>query len=215
MTTPPKTPEPAATNPEFGGDYAQWQMARKTNVMRRLVKARYINNLLRFVQGPTVDVGCGAGQILERLPPGSLGIEVNPVLVRELNQRGMTVKQAQADPARLDISAAAGGSYQSLVLSHVLEHFDDAAEVLRKLLADARQLGIGNVIIVVPGQVGYGSDVTHKTFVTWDYLQQHGVLACQGYALTHHSYFPGNVAWLGKVFIYHEMMLVYRPSPGA
>jgi hypothetical protein len=38
--------------------------------------------------GPTIDLGFGAGQLLERLPEESLELEVNPHLVEEARQAG-------------------------------------------------------------------------------------------------------------------------------
>jgi SAM-dependent methyltransferase len=195
--------------PEFGAAYASKQLARKGSMLRRWVKSFYVARVLSVVRGPTLDVGCGAGQILERLPPGSAGIELNPVLVEQHQARGLDVRQAQPDAARIDLSPAAPGAFRTLVLSHVLEHFVDAHRVLGQLLADAGARGIERVVIVVPGRVGYDSDATHKTFVTRAYLAEHGVEAGAGFALAQASYFPGDAAWLGRWYVYHELMLVY------
>ena len=200
------------TKPEFGDAYAGNQLARRKSVLRRIIKSVYVANVLKLVKGPTIDVGCGAGQILERLPAGSVGIEVNPVLVEQLNARGLDVRRATPDAERIDLSAIEPGVFRSLVLSHVLEHFDNAHQVLARLLADAKVLGLERVVIVVPGLVGYRSDATHKTFVTMAYLKEHGALACEGFALRQANYFPGNAAWIGKWFIYHELTLVYERS---
>ena len=63
---------------EFGRDYALTQIDRQRNPLRKLIKSFYVSRVLKHVNGPAIDLGCGAGQILERLPPGSMGIEVNP-----------------------------------------------------------------------------------------------------------------------------------------
>jgi hypothetical protein len=199
--------------PEFGDAYAATQMARKQNPLRRIIKSFYVSSVLRHVRGRTVDVGCGAGPILERLPAGSVGIEVNPVLVSQLKAQGLDVRTATPDPTRIDLGAVAGERFQSLVLSHVLEHFDHADKVLRQLLADAAGLGIDTVVIVVPEWVGYQSDATHKTFVTMDYLTKANVLSCEGFRLQHNTRFPSNTSWAGRYFIYNELMLVYRREP--
>jgi hypothetical protein len=130
-------------------------MNRQQNPLRKLVKLFYVLRVLRHVQGPSLEAGCGAGQILARLPPG---------LVRVAKNRFMT-----------------------LVLSHVLEHIDRADQVRRQLLRDCAQLGISNVVMVVPGGTGYWSDPTPKTFVTMGYLESHQLLACKGFKLAHHA----------------------------
>ena len=57
---------------EFGRDYARSQIDRQKNPFRKLIKSFYVSRILQHVDGPAVDLGCGAGQILERLPVGSV-----------------------------------------------------------------------------------------------------------------------------------------------
>lgn len=199
---------------EFGDRYASRQMARRQNPLRRVVKSFYVGHLLRFVRGRGLDVGCGAGQILERMPAGSVGIEVNPVLLDDLRARGLDVRPALPDPRRIDLSSVAGERFDTLVLSHVLEHFDHADRVLAQLLDDAAALGVDTLIVVVPGWVGYRSDDTHKTFVTSDYVEVAGLRLHAGFALQATRYFPGNAPWIGRLFPHHELMLVYRREAG-
>jgi putative flippase GtrA/SAM-dependent methyltransferase len=200
---------------EFGDRYAESQLARSENPLRKRIKRFYLDRMLRYVRGPTLDVGCGAGQLLELLPPGSAGLEVNPVLVKQLAARGLYVSQVAGASDRIDLGDAPTGAFRTLVLSHVLEHFDQAGAVLRRLLKECALRGFERVIIVVPGQVGYNSDSTHKTFVTVDYLEREGLLSESGFQVSHRSWFPGNVAYLGKLFIYHELMLVYDRTDDA
>lgn len=200
---------------EFSREYAVRQLARRQHPLRRAVKRLYLDNLLRFVNGRTLDVGCGAGQLLERLPTGSVGIEVNPALVAHLNGCGLDVRAARADGERIDLSAVAAERFETLVLSHVLEHFDHADRVLADVLHGASTLSANTVVVVVPGWVGYRSDPTHKTFVTIDYIRQTGLDACAGFELQETSFYPGNAAWLGRLFVYHELLLVYRRTATA
>jgi len=78
---------------DYGADYAEQQLSRSRHPLRRLIKGFYLRNLLSDVVGPTIDFGCGAGQILERLPEGSIGFEANNHLVSALNEKGMILKQ--------------------------------------------------------------------------------------------------------------------------
>ncbi len=194
---------------EFGERYAAAQFARRENPLRRRIKQFYLDRILAHAVGPTLDVGCGAGQLLEQLPAGSMGLEVNPVLVAELAARGTRVSQAAANPDRIDLGECANGAFRTLVLSHVLEHFEHAGQVLAALLQDCAERGIERVIVVVPGKVGYDSDSTHKTFVTLDYIERENLNSGAGFKLLHQSYFPGNFKAVGRLFVYHELMLVY------
>lgn len=191
--------------------YYRQQIKRQRNPLRKLVKSFYVARVLRHVDGPAIDMGCGAGQILERLPGGSLGIEINPYLIEDLTQRGCRVLPGAADSAGgFNLSAVPAEQFRTLVLSHVLEHFNEADQVLRRLLQDCASLGISTVIVVVPGRTGYRSDPTHKTFVDMDYLRSRDLLDCAGFQIAHHSYFPGNLRLIEEFFIYHELMVVYR-----
>lgn len=199
-----------AQDEEFGRDYAGCQIDRRQNPFRRLIKSFYVSRVLRNVNGLAIDLGCGAGQILERLPKGSVGIEVNPYLVEDLTRRGFSVIPAAKSEGGFNLQGLKPNEFGTLVLSHVLEHFDNADQVLRSLLHDCAELGILTVIIVVPGETGYRSDPTHKTFIDMDYLRAHEVVDCDGFQISHYSYFPGNIQFIGKLFIYHELMVVYR-----
>ena len=195
---------------EFGFTYAESQIDRQRNPLRRLVKSFYVSRVLQFVHGLTIDLGCGAGQILERLPVGSLGIEVNPILVEDLAKRGLRVMPAAEGQDGFNLTALRPNEFGSLVLSHVLEHFNHADDVLRKLLRDCAELGVSTVIIVVPGDAGYRSDSTHKTFVNMAYLESHSLVNCEGFQISHSSYFPGNMQFIERLFVYHELMVVYK-----
>jgi Methionine biosynthesis protein MetW len=195
---------------EFDSAYAQSQIERSRHPIRRIIKSFYVKQVLRWVQGPAIDVGCGAGQILERLPKGSMGIELNPHLVAHLQSKGLKVERASLSDDRLDLSPVPRDTYKTLVLSHVLEHFSDAHQVLRLLLKDCWEKGIETVIMVLPCEVGYESDPTHKTFVTMAYLEQNNLLTYSGFSVVHHSYFPLNIKSVGQYFIYNELQVVYR-----
>jgi SAM-dependent methyltransferase len=194
----------------FGHDYARRQIERQRDPFRKLVKSFYVSRVLRHVEGPAIDLGCGAGQILERLPAGSLGIEVNPYLIEDLTRRGLRAMPAERSQGAFNLKALRPNEFGTLVLSHVLEHFENAHQVLHNLLRDCAELGISTVIIVVPGETGFSSDPTHKTFISMDYLRSHQMLACEGFHVSHASHFPGNLKFIGKLFIYHELMVVYR-----
>jgi hypothetical protein len=91
----------------------------------------------------------------------------------------------------------------------VLEHFADAALVLRTLLRSCRRLGIQRFILFLPGWKGYLSDATHKTFVDQGYLRREGLLSCEGYALRHARYFPIDREAVGRYFVFHELIAVF------
>ncbi len=197
------------TKPAFDRDYAARQLRRRRNPLRRAIKYFYLQNMLREVRGRTVDLGFGAGQLLERLPAGSLGLEVNPHLVDDARRAGLNAVLYDSDAEQPLIGVVPPDTYSTLVMAHVLEHFDNAEAFLRRLLRSCAALDIRRVVLVVPGAKGYQFDSTHRTFVNMRYLTEHDLLSCEGYALSKHRYFPGNQEWIGRYYVFHEFMFVY------
>ena len=200
----------------FDRRYADEQLRRSRHPLRRVVKGWYLRNILRDVRGRAIDFGCGAGQLLERLPAGSIGLEVNPALVHALRARGLEVVRYDPQADGLELAALEANRYSTFIMAHVLEHFADAAASLRVLLRSCRRLGVVRVILVVPGWKGYLSDPTHRTFIDRDFLEREGLLDCEGYALAHARYFPIDRASLGRRFVFHELTVVLeRTRSGA
>lgn len=201
------------TAQEFDRAYAAEQLRRSRHPLRRLIKKLYLDRVLREMSGPTIDFGCGAGQMLARLPAGSVGLEVNPHLVEALRGNGIDARLYDGDADDFSLSTLEAGRYRSFVVAHVLEHFDDAAAVMRKLWRACARLGVTTLVAVVPGAKGYASDSTHKTFITRAWLRDNDLERCEGYALVGASYFPLDVRAAGDWFAFHELHLVYRRTP--
>ena len=195
---------------KFDRNYATEQLRRSRHPLRRLIKRLYLNNILSDVSGPTIDFGCGAGQLLARLPAGSIGLEINPYLVEELRRTGLSARAYDPSADQFALLDFPTGCYETLVISHVIEHLPDSAQAVRALWRACRRIGIRRIIVVVPGWKGFLSDKTHKTFVDQRYLDKHGLLSCEGYAVARACYFPFNMESLGKVFSYHELKIVYE-----
>ena len=198
---------------EFGLDYATEQMRRSRHPLRKAIKSFYLNNILRDIKGKTIDFGCGAGQLLARLPVGSVGLEVNIQLVLALRKAGLNSQKYDTED-NFSFHDIPCEHYNTFVMAHVLEHFYDADQVLRKILRSCWRIGIERAIIVLPGAKGYQSDRTHKTFVNRDYLSRHRLLNCEGYALSDSRHFPVNIECIGNYFIFHELKLIYDRLDG-
>lgn len=204
--------DPSVLEGEFDRGYAAEQLRRSRAPLRRLVKAFYLRNMLRELQGPTVDFGCGAGQLLSRLPAGSVGLEVNPHLVAELEAQGLTVIQARGDIADFDLPDLPAGCFKSLVIAHVLEHLPDPSLAFGRLLDACRRLGIDRVLVVVPGARGFSSDGTHKTFVDREYVVDCFDADRHGFRRVVMRYFPIDWAPLGRILVFHEMLVLFEST---
>ena len=195
---------------EFDQAYAAEQLRRSRHPLRRFIKRFYLNSVLEDVHGPTIDLGCGAGQLLARLPAGSLGIDINPALVEHLRSIGMNVLAYDAASDDFALRGFRENCYKTLVISHVLEHFQDAASVMHSLWRACLRLGIDTIVVVVPGAKGYASDATHKTFVNVRFIEAQGLRQVEGFQLAKVRYFPINWERVGERFTFHELKLVYR-----
>lgn len=194
-------------NGEFDQRYTAYQTDR--GALRRLVRRVYLRSAAAQLQGPTLDFGCGVGELLERLPAGSKGLEYNRATVDHCRSRGLDVDwyDGYADDWRL--TPLRGQRYESMVISHVLEHFVGPEAILSQLLRSAGGLGVRRVLAIVPGRAGYRIDDTHRTFVDRAMLADPEIVADSGFALQRARYFPGDIRKIGDWFPHHELQALF------
>lgn len=189
---------------DFDARYTQYQLRRSG--LRKAVRSLYLRSALHQLRGPTLDFGCGIGELLERLPAGSKGVEYNPASVAHCRDRSLPVQwyDGQADGWSLS-GLPADWRFQSMVISHVLEHLEAPMEALRGLLQAAGRRGVTRVLVIVPGQAGFRIDATHRTFVDRQMLR-----SAEGgdWRAASQRYFPGNWRRLGDHFAHHELQVL-------
>jgi len=163
------------------------------------------------LSGPTLDFGCGVGELLARLPEGSKGLEYNHASVDFCRHKGLNVEWYDGYADNWCLSTLPGGSrFESMVVSHVLEHLEDPMNVLRALLRWAGSAGVRRVLVIVPGWVGYTADNTHRTYIDWEMLR--GLLETERcWTVTRKSYFPININRVGNWFRYQELQALLEP----
>ncbi|WP_395701277.1 class I SAM-dependent methyltransferase [Aquabacterium sp.] len=201
----------------FDKGYADEQIRRSRHPLRRFIKGFYLRSVMAHIDGPTIDYGCGAGQLLARLPAGSVGLELNPHLIAALTARGQSARQWRADDEGFDLPGLEPGLYRNLVISHVLEHLPDPTASLKRLLRACRRIGVRRLIAIVPGAKGYASDATHRSFIDSRYVAEHGWQSLEGFRLASRRFFPMPWEVGGQWFVYNEMQLVFElaAEPGA
>jgi len=192
----------------FDAVYLERQVKRSS--LRRMVRQFYLRRHRRLCSGPTLDFGCGAGDLLAMLPPGSAGFEINSHAVAHARARGLTIESFATDADAPDLPGIAPGRFETLFCGHVLVHLDDPGGTARRLLDAAHERRIARVVFVVPGQRGFQHDATHRQFVTRARLEREGLLDPPGWRLRELSYFPGNARWLGDYLTHHELTIVHE-----
>lgn len=205
--------DPLAAPKNYDQSYAQVQIQRSRSRLRRLIRKIYLNDILRYVTGPAIDFGCGAGDLLARLPNGSIGLEINPAAVDYCRWRNLNACLYDPDSDGYILSGLEAGVYTTMLFTHVIEHLDDPEHVIRIVLRACGRLGIQRVILTVPCARGFRFDSTHRTFVDETYLRDHGLGACEGYIISLKKYFPINWKWIGEYYTFHELRIILDREP--
>ncbi len=148
-----------------------------------------------------LDVGCGIGRNLANLGRG-VGVDHNAAAVGTARSRGLRAWTTTEWPNCPD---AVAGSYDALLLAHVLEHMDAATadEVVRSYLP---YLGpAARMLLICPQERGYRTDATHVRFVDLDELARSA--RSWGFTPVRRQSFPFSRS-SGTWFPYNEFVLV-------
>lgn len=112
--------------------------------------------LSRHLIGKALDIGCGIGDMLA-FRRGTVGVDVNAHTVDYCCQNGFDARLMQSDVLPFQANA-----FQSALLDNVLEHLSEPNALLKevhRVVAPGGQLLVG-----VPGVLGWKSDLDHKVF---------------------------------------------------
>jgi SAM-dependent methyltransferase len=167
---------------------------------RRLIRQLYLKDIRGNLNGKLLDIGCGAGELLE-IYPSSVGSDLNPMLVKYCHDSGHPTVIADCTALPL-----VSGSYDSLVMSNLLEHLEDPLIALKEA---ARLLKAGGVLVVtVPFEAGFKFDPTHITMVGAEQLKE---FARRAELVLEKLYsFPFGGKILGKLLYFFELRAVLR-----
>jgi 2-polyprenyl-3-methyl-5-hydroxy-6-metoxy-1,4-benzoquinol methylase len=171
------------------------------------VQRPYRHHLRSLKPGFVLDVGCGLGRNLAHCGGGGGGgggPPPPPAAVAECRARGFeayTPEEFEASPH------ATAAPFETLLISHVLEHMPraDAVALAGRYLPRIRPGG--RAIFITPQEAGYRSDPTHVELVDLEGLtaiaNAIGLEPVKAYSFP----FP-RVA--GRVFKYNEFVLVAK-----
>ncbi|WP_030840380.1 class I SAM-dependent methyltransferase [Streptomyces sp. NRRL F-4474] len=194
----PSTPSTATS------DYTRRLARLERSGLKRLLptQAPYRWHLRRLRLGRVLDVGCGLGRNLANCGPDSVGVDHNPHSVRTCRERGLN---AYTPDGLAEAPDCGPGSFDSLLLAHVLEHVEEgtAAMLLERYLPLVRPGG--SAVMITPQEVGFRSDATHIRWVGFEELRRHAAKAGVAVRRTYSFPFPRPA---GRVFPYNEFVLV-------
>jgi 2-polyprenyl-3-methyl-5-hydroxy-6-metoxy-1,4-benzoquinol methylase len=192
----------STSDPEYAKRLARLQGARWKLLLD--VQRPYRWNIRRHCQGRVLDVGCGTGRNLVNLRGAGIGVDVNEDAVRYARSKGLA---AYTPDEFLESGLAVPGTFDSMLVAHVLEHVDvDSGNALLAAYADYVRPG-GTVLLICPQERGFASDSSHVRWVDFAELRRHAA-ALDLDVLRQYS-FPVPRA-LGRAFIYNEFVLVAR-----
>lgn len=163
--------------------------------------------LRRLNLGFVLDVGCGIGRSLRNAGGTGVGVDTNPAAVAACKASGF---EAYTAADFLASSWAVAGRFDTLLLSHVVEHmrFEEAREVLIQYLPFVK--AHGKVVIIAPQERGFASDPTHVE--PFDFVKLAQLMKEAGIRWQYQASFPLPRP-LGRVFAHNEFVAVGE-APG-
>jgi ubiquinone/menaquinone biosynthesis C-methylase UbiE len=148
-----------------GQRFAQWneEMARKydpeayhlrSNFLIRWIERRRVKAILDFLKpggkDNVLEVGCGAGNVLEQVPAGSLnGIDLSTFLLKKSQSR-LAARRPGLALANAERLPFAGGQFARLVCTEVLEHVANPRQVVSEMARVAAADAV--LVISVPNE---------------------------------------------------------------
>jgi len=145
-------------------EYAERLRSLESKWWKRLINVQlpYQLHLRSIGLGRTLEIGCGIGRNLGSLQEGSIGVDHN--------ESSIHLAQAQGLPALTtnqfeEFAASAEGSFDSLLLAHVIEHMtlEESFQLIEQYLPLVKPHG--TLLVITPQEAGYRSDPSHVEFM--------------------------------------------------
>src|SRR5664279_3905639 len=166
-------------------DYLKYLRTRST--WGRLYRTYWLYpRLSRSLKGRVLDIGCGIGDLLV-FRPGTVGADVNPLIVESNQLQGLNVHLIVEN--KLPFLDAV---FDTVIMDNVLEHIPGPEALLTEV---RRVLEPGGVFLVgVPGKKGFLADSDHKVF--YDQASLEACLNNCGFSINNTFWMPFHWKWL-------------------
>lgn len=184
---------------EYARRLAKLQGARWKQLLD--VQRPYRNVIKKYCTGRVLEIGCGTGRNLVNLRGNATGIDINSEAIAMCHARGLTAYT----PQDFQSSQTTPGSFDALLMAHVLEHVTQAEgdELLREYLPYIKPGG--TVMLICPQERGFASDPTHIRWVDEVGLSRHIEVANLEPIRSFSFPFP---RWMGRPFVYNEFIAI-------
>jgi SAM-dependent methyltransferase len=157
--------------------------------------------LRKILPLPSLDIGCGMGQMLLS-HPGMIGIDINPYNIEVCKRKKLNVFLVEANEIPFEDNSLA-----SILLDNVVEHIENPALLFCELLRVLKKNGY--LIVGLPGDKGYKLDLDHKiNYKSDDFIK---IMETVGFKFYYLFHAPFNSAFLNqkasfycRYFIFHR-----------
>ncbi|MEY9962286.1 SAM-dependent methyltransferase [Streptacidiphilus sp. MAP12-16] len=201
MTSPDAIKREPSTAAE---SYTDRLLTLENSGIRRFIPAQapYRAHLRSLKLGRMLDIGCGLGRNLLHNRGEGVGVDHNEHSIAAMRTRGLTGYTPADFLASKD---AVPESFDSLLISHVLEHIDTegSASLFADYLPFVRPGG--KVVMITPQESGFASDPTHIRWVDFSVLRETCTDAGIEVKRTYSFPLP---RLAGKLFRYNEFVCV-------
>lgn len=141
-------------NEEMAQKYDPEAYHLRSNFLIRWVERRRVKTILHFLNaGPqdiVLEVGCGAGNVLQQIPSNQLhGIDLSTFLIRK-SQKRLAHRQAELIQTNAERLPFADKKFHRLVCSEVLEHVLNPKKVVREMARVATSDAV--LVISIPNE---------------------------------------------------------------
>jgi len=147
---PNGAPSGGSSNLTEWDDLADWWSEEVADPAYEFEVHPLVTALVAGVQGPSLDLGCGNGRLLEALPEPVYGCDSSSRLLEMAVERGMAVIRSRLP----DLGALRDAAFGSAVACLVVEHLPDIHGFLRE---SARVVAAGGHLVVVSNHPAYTS----------------------------------------------------------
>lgn len=158
----------------YDKNYYEWQ--KKSGILGGMLDRWKFEPFIKPTDA-VLDFGCGGGYILERLVCRRYGVDINPIVRKEAEKRGIVIY-----PEVYDIPKNI--KFDVIISHHSLEHLENPAEILKELRKRTKKGGYAVHVIPINdwrNDRKYDPDDINKHLYTWTPLLIGNLLTQCGY----------------------------------